>query len=219
MNIRCWPLRSALTAYVDNEAAADMRQRVEDHLRRCPACRHRVSREQAVRQRLRRWSAEMRDGGAALSWSQAAKRPSHHRVGSVLRLGIVAAAAILLVLGMWNRWLVGARVPFAAHGQITDTRCAAGHTHTAPALRNMNGGDCVRRCVELGAEYVFVSQGIVYPIRNQDFVDLMHLAGQEVQLEGEVRRNLLTVAHVRPLAARGSDAARPSKQRAASSRG
>jgi hypothetical protein len=217
MTIQCWPLRSALTAYVDNEAAADVRQRVEDHLRHCGACRHRVSREQAVRHRLRRWSAEMRERGAPLSWSGAAKRPIHHRVGSVFRLGIVAAAAILLVLGMWNR--LGASVPFAAHGQITDTRCASGHSHTAPALRNMDGGDCVRRCVELGAEYVFVSEGIVYPIRNQDFVDLMHLAGQEVQLEGEVRRNLLTVAHVRPLAARGSDAGRPSKQRAASSRG
>jgi hypothetical protein len=95
----------------------------------------------------------------------------------VLRLSIAPAAAILVALVVWNRWSAGARVPFTAHGQVTDTRCAAGHTHTGSALQNMNGADCVRRCVEMGAEYVFVSQGIVYPIQNQDFVALMHLAG------------------------------------------
>jgi hypothetical protein len=71
----------------------------------------------------------------------------------------------------------------------------------------------------MGAEYVFVSQGVVYSIQNQDYVDLMHLAGQEVQLDGEVQRNVLTISHVRPLAARRSDIGRPSRPRAASSRG
>jgi hypothetical protein len=141
------------------------------------------------------------------------------RFGPLLRLGVVSSAAIAIVLVMWNRWPVGAAVPFAAHGQITDSRCASGHAHTAPALRNMNGGDCVRRCVEMGAEYVFVSKGVVYPIRNQDFVELMHLAGQDVQLEGEVRRNLLTVSQVRPLTARGSDRGLSSKKARVSSWG
>jgi hypothetical protein len=71
----------------------------------------------------------------------------------------------------------------------------------------------------MGAEYVFVSKGVVYPIRNQDFVELMHLAGQDVQLEGEVRRNLLTVSQVRPLTARGSDRGLSSKKARVSSWG
>jgi Putative zinc-finger len=212
MKIRCWRLRSALTSYVDNEVSADERRRVDDHLGRCDACRHRVSREQAVRRRLRRWSAEMRAAGAPLSWPAGAETPPRYRVGLLLRLGVVSAAAIALVLVMWNRWPAGAAVPFAAHGQITDSRCASGHAHTTPALRNMSGGDCVRRCVEMGAEYVFVAEGVVYPIGNQDFVDLMHLAGQEVQLQGEVRRDLLTVSQMRPLTARRSDNGLSSKE-------
>lgn len=63
----------------------------------------------------------------------------------------------------------------------------------------MSGRDCVHRCVEMGAQYVFVSHGVVYSIRNQDFVGLTRFAGQDVELEGEVRKNLLTVSHVRPL--------------------
>jgi hypothetical protein len=59
---------------------------------------------------------------------------------------------------------------------------------------------------------VFVSKGVVYPIRNQDFVELVQLAGQEVELEGKVRRNLLTVSQVRPLTARHSGSGRSSKK-------
>ena len=69
----------------------------------------------------------------------------------------------------------------------------------------MSRGDCVRRCVEMGAQYVFVSQGVVYSIRNQDFAELTHLAGQDVQLEGKVRQHALTVSQVRPLTAHRSN--------------
>ena len=58
--------------------------------------------------------------------------------------------------------------------------------------------------IEMGAQYVFVSEGVVYSIRNQDLVDLTTWAGQDVQLEGEVRHNVLTVSSVRPLTARRS---------------
>lgn len=71
-------------------------------------------------------------------------------------------------------------------------------------LSNMSGRDCVRRCVEIGVQYVFVSEGVVYSIRNQDLVDLTTWAGQDVQLEGEVRHSVLMASHVRPLTARQS---------------
>ena len=57
----------------------------------------------------------------------------------------------------------------------------------------------------MGAHYVFVSQGVVYPIHNQGFADLTHLAGQDVQLEGIVRQHVLTVSQVRPLTAHRSN--------------
>jgi hypothetical protein len=203
--IRCWQLRSALTSYVDNEVSEGERLRVEDHLERCAACHHRVSREQAVRQRLRRWSAEMRAEGMPLSWPAHADTSSDRRGGTVLRMAVVSAAAIAIAVVMWNRWPADAGVAFAAHGLLTDSRCASGHTPSAPALKTLSRGDCVRRCVEMGAHYVFVSQGVVYSIRNQSLVDLTHLAGQDVLLEGKVRQHVLTVSQVRPLTARRSN--------------
>jgi hypothetical protein len=203
-----------LTAYVDDEASAEERRRVEEHLGRCDTCRHRISREQAVRQCLRRWSAEMRSAGTPPSWPGGWQASPRRQLpaGRLLRLGVLSTAAIMLLAAMWNRWPVGAAAPLAARGQITDSRCASGHTHAAPSLRNMNAGDCVRGCVAMGAQYVFVSKGVVYPIRNQDFVELVQLAGQEVELEGKVRRNLLTVSQVRPLTARHSGSGRSSKK-------
>jgi hypothetical protein len=200
--IRCWQLRSALTSYVDNEVSEGERLRVEDHLERCDGCRHRVSRERAVRQRLRRWSAEMRGEGVPLSWPEGANISSGRGVGNLLRMAVVSTAIALAVV-LWSRW--PASVAFAAHGLLTDSRCASGHTPSAPALKAMSRGDCVRRCVEMGAHYVFVSQGVIYSIRNQDFAALEHLAGQDVQLEGEVLEHVLTVAQVRPVTARRSN--------------
>jgi hypothetical protein len=182
-----------LTSYVDNEVSAGERLGVEDHLERCNGCRRRVSREQAVRQRLRRWSAEMRGEGVTLSWPAGAEAPPR-RVGTMLRRGVVSTAAIALALVVWNRWSGDAGAAFAAHGLITDSRCASGHTPSASALGNMSRGDCVRRCVEMGSQYVFVSQGVVYSIRNQDFAELTDLAGQDVQLKGKVRQRELTVS-------------------------
>jgi len=186
-----------LTLYVDNEVSTGERIRIVDHLERCDGCRHRVSREHAVRQQLQRWSAEMRGEGVPLSWPADAGTPPRRRVGTLLRSGVVSAAAIALSVVMWNRGTGGAGVAFAAHGLLTDSRCASGHTPSTAALRNMSRGECVRRCVEMGAEYVFVSQGVVYSIRNQDFADLTHLAGHDVQLEGKVVQHVLTVSQVR----------------------
>lgn len=203
--IRCWQLRSVLTSYVDNEVSMGERVRVEDHLERCAAGRHRVSREQAVRQRLRRWSAGMRREGMPLSWPAGADTSSDREVGTALRLAVVSAAVIALAVVIWNGWPADAGVALAAHGLLTDNRCAGGQTPSAPALKTMSRGDCVHRCVEMGAHYAFVSQSVVYSIRNQGLADLTHLAGQDVQLEGTVRQHVLTVSPVRPLTARRSN--------------
>lgn len=196
---RCRQLQSALTSYVDNEVSAGERLIVEDHLRQCDACRRRVSREEAVRERLRRWSAEARVNGAPLSWPAGSETLNHRPVGTLLRIAAVSAATIAIVSVMWGRWWVDAGVPLAARGQIGDSRCAGGHAHASAELKNLTDRDCVHRCVLMGAHYVFVAQGVVYPIRNQDFVDLMRFAGRDVQLEGEMRQNMLTVVRVRPL--------------------
>jgi hypothetical protein len=209
---RCRQLRSLLTSYVDDEVTAAERDFVEEHLERCDACRIRLGGERAVRQRLQRWSADARAQGAPLSWPEALARRPHPTASALLRVAALAAAAVVVGL-MWNSGRRQTSMALATRGQITDSVCAAGHTHASAELRNMSGRDCVRRCVELGAKYVFISDGIVYPIRNQDFQDLIHLAGQDVDLEGEVRQKMLTVSRVSPLTVSRSNNARRLRQR------
>lgn len=211
--IRCWQLRSVLTSYVDHEVSAGERLIVEDHLRQCDACRRRVRREGAVRQRLQRWSAKAREEGAPLSWSAGSETLHHRSVGTLLRIAALSTATIAIAFVMWGRWWGDGSVPLAARGQIGDSRCADNrHAHASAELKNLSARDCVQRCVLMGAHYVFIAQGVVYTIRNQDFVDLTRFAGQDVQLEGEVRQNLLTVSHVRPLAVSRSNNERVSQK-------
>lgn len=201
---RCRQLRSVLTSYVDNEASPGDRVIVEDHLRQCRACCRRVSREEAVRHRLQGWSAEARAQGAPLSWP-AESEPRHSlRVGALLGGAAVLAATVVIGFVTWNHEWVDPGVPLTARGQIGDSQCAGGHRHAAAELRTMSDRDCVQRCIEMGAQYVFISRGVVYAIRNQDFVDLARFAGQDVELDGVMGQRLLTVSHVRPLTARRS---------------
>jgi hypothetical protein len=194
---RCRQLRPLLTSYVDNETSSADRLIVEDHLKRCRACRHRLGRQDAVHHLLRLRSAEARVHGLPLSWSPRSRRVNDRGPGrTLLRLSVLAAAGVAVVVVVWSRWGV---VPLSARGQISDSVCGGRHAHAAPELVNMTGRDCVRRCVEKGAQYIFVSDGVVYPIRNQTMAELARFAEQDVQLEGKVRQQQLTVSHIRPL--------------------
>ena len=197
--IRCRQLRPLLTAYVDNELSGLERQRVEDHLAHCEECRRRMRRGAAVRQRLQRWSAESREAGAPLSWPAASATPDHRRVSMLLRVAAVSVATLAIALVSWERRGIDVGVPLAAQGRIGDSRCARGHIRTAVDFKDSDGHQCTRFCVLNGAEYVFISDGVVYSIRNQDFAALTQFADQAVQVEGKVRQNVLTVEHVRPL--------------------
>jgi hypothetical protein len=210
-NKRCRQLRHLLTSYVDDEVNADERRLIENHLERCDACRVRVVRERTVRQRLQRWSLEARAEGIPLSWPETVPMRSYPSGGALLRVALLMVAAVGVGLLMWSRGRSDTGVSLAARGQITDSVCAGGHTHASAELRSMSGGDCVRRCVELGAQYVFVSEGVVYLIRNQELQDLVRVAGQEVELQGEVRMNLLTVSRVSPLTVNRSNNIRRSR--------
>jgi hypothetical protein len=192
---QCWQLRPQLASYVDNEIAPTERLIVEDHLRRCQACRERVERQRAVHDLLRRRSGEIRRRGPA--WpSQASARGRSAR--GLAGVSLVAGASLIIALVAWGPWRT---VPLAARGHIRDSTCGGGHVHTAPELQQMAGRDCVRLCVELGARYIFVSNGATFPIRNQGFTDLARFAEQVVEVEGQLRGNRLTVAQIRPLTA------------------
>ena len=51
-------------------------------------------------------------------------------------------------------------------------------------------------CVTKGAKYVFVNNGKVIAIANQDFKDLARVAGATVKLTGELKGDAITVTKI-----------------------
>jgi hypothetical protein len=84
-------------------------------------------------------------------------------------------------------------------GKISDSMC--GVNHKAMAKEHQKEGavpgessqsqkdqdrECTLACVRQGAKYVFVTEGKVYEIENQDYAKLEQHAGHTVKLTGEM---------------------------------
>lgn len=82
------------------------------------------------------------------------------------------------------------------NGTISDSMCGASHAKMIASHPNMTAHDCTLGCVKAGAKYVFVSQGKVYQIANQDLAALMKNAGEPVRLTGDVNGDTITVSKV-----------------------
>jgi hypothetical protein len=192
---RCRALRPMLTLYVDRQLTDDDRQAVERHLDICTVCRRRADREAAIKHLLHERAADVR---TMLPLPVVpAVRPSRWAAGP-MRLG-AAAALVLAVGGFGAMYLsVFGTVPLIATGWITDTKCVHGHGHLGPN-QTMAGADCVRKCVEGGARYVFVTDRAVYQIRNQDFAGLQPAAEERVQVRGELSGDVLSVVSIAPV--------------------
>ena len=60
----------------------------------------------------------------------------------------------------------------------------------------MTDAACVKTCIDKGAKYVFVNDGKVLSISNQDFVDLPKHAGHKVKLTGEMTGDSVQVTKI-----------------------
>jgi len=83
-------------------------------------------------------------------------------------------------------------------GEISDSMCGA--SHAGMGAMGKNSKDCTTGCVKAGSQYVFVSNGKVYGIQNQNFGTLAANAGAKVQVTGEVDKNgkNLTLTKIAP---------------------
>ena len=99
----------------------------------------------------------------------------------------VLSAALLAILAIPSA--------FAANrtwtGTISDSMCGAKHN-----MAGMDDRECVEMCVKGRGKYVFVSQGEVYAIANQDNKDLATHASHTVILTGELKGDTITVSKV-----------------------
>jgi hypothetical protein len=72
-------------------------------------------------------------------------------------------------------------------GEISDSMCGASHAGMGEMGKNPK--ECTTGCVKAGGKYVFVSNGKVYGIQNQDFGTLAANAGAKVQVTGDVDKD------------------------------
>lgn len=82
-------------------------------------------------------------------------------------------------------------------GKISDSMCGATHKKTAEhGTAQISDRDCTLACVKNGGKYVFVRNGKVYNIENQDYTGLEQHAGESVRLTGEMSGNSIKVSNI-----------------------
>src|SRR6266581_1112093 len=75
------------------------------------------------------------------------------------------------------------------NGMISDSACGASHAKMMAEHRDakMTDRDCTLACVRNGGKFVFVANGKVYSIANQELAALQEFAGQTVSITGDVK--------------------------------
>jgi hypothetical protein len=83
-------------------------------------------------------------------------------------------------------------------GKISDSRCGARHASAGEhGGTKMPDRDCTLGCVrDHAAKYVFVSDGKVYDVSNQDFAALPEHAGHTVELTGDMSGDTIAVSKI-----------------------
>ena len=81
-------------------------------------------------------------------------------------------------------------------GVIGDSKCNAKHSKAEHGSQSDSDHDCVTKCVDGGAKYVFVQGAKTYQIANQDFASLKDHGGHHVALTGEMKGDSITVSKI-----------------------
>lgn len=102
---------------------------------------------------------------------------------SLCCLGLLAAFASFASAATWT-------------GEISDSMCGTSHAKMISGHAGMTDRDCTLACVKGGGKYVFVSDGKVYSIANQDLALLQVHAGHTVQLTGDMKGDTITVSNI-----------------------
>ena len=78
-------------------------------------------------------------------------------------------------------------------GKISDSMCGVSHKAMEHGGKKTDAHECTVACVKGGAKYVFVSQGKVFDIENQNLAGLEEYAGHTVKLTGDLQADKKTI--------------------------
>lgn len=106
------------------------------------------------------------------------------------QLAVVVAATMLTAIS-------GLAADQTWTGKISDSMCGVSHKKVAEhGTAKISDRDCTLACVKNGGKYVFVRNGKVYNIENQDYPGLQEHAGDRVSLTGEMTGDTIKVSKV-----------------------
>ena len=82
-------------------------------------------------------------------------------------------------------------------GTISDSNCNPKHPAGEHEGKKTTDADCTDICVKKGAKYVFVSEGKVYQLANQNSKQIASHAGQEVELTGTIKADTINASNMK----------------------
>jgi len=102
-------------------------------------------------------------------------------------LGIIGALAIVPAAAQKDQTWKGA---------ISDSNCNGKHAAGEHDGKKMTDTDCTTACIKKDAKYVFVSDGKVYKLANQNSKTIASHAGQQVELVGMMKGDTITATKI-----------------------
>ena len=112
--------------------------------------------------------------------------------GALVVIGALAAVPVAIRAQAEQTW----------KGAISDSNCNGKHPAGEHDGKKMTEADCTAVCVKKGAKYVFVSDGKVYQIANQNSKQIASHAGHEVELTGTMKADSITASTLKMPAAK-----------------
>ena len=114
-------------------------------------------------------------------------------------VGLVVALAVVVSVSASAQQKPGEQT---WKGTISDSNCKEKHPAGEHDGKKMTDADCTGVCVKKGAKYVFVSDGKVYQIANQNSKQIPTHAGHEVELTGTMKGDSITASTLKMPAAK-----------------
>jgi hypothetical protein len=81
-------------------------------------------------------------------------------------------------------------------GTISDSSCGASHAAMTEHGKKATDKECTEMCLKKGAKYVFVNEGKVVMIGNQNLADLKKYAGDRVTVTGDLTGDTITITKI-----------------------
>jgi len=82
-------------------------------------------------------------------------------------------------------------------GLISDSACGASHAKMMKEHKDLKTNkECTQACIRAGSQYVFVTNGKVYKLQNQNMPELLQNAGQNVTVTGDLKGDTITAATI-----------------------